>query len=385
MQDDPQFEGVDFIKSHVESWKDVSASNMKVERLSGLSNEIWKVTATEDIEPKTVIYRKFGEAGAICDRERENYIIQGLAKKKLSPPFYGGTKEYRIEKFEKSEALSPEDVKDKLTRRRIARMIADLHSLDFSKLDKTPSFMKIFTQNAFIQDFQEKANRKDVYSPVEQKLLKEIKKLINEEEISFLKDLAPKKEESLAFSHNDLHSQNILVLAKDQTLTLIDFEYSDYNYRAYDIANFFNETMFEYDTAEHPHYNVDESKYPSDRDLKDFIKYYLFFGKYTDDEIDLKSALNDDSYRDNHLKQHKNIDEFNQEVEQLYEEVRVCELFSHYFWCLWAVVKSHDVDVEFDYIHYAYKRFEIYQKLKNNFTQTNPKQETLQHQEATSS
>jgi len=376
MLDDPKFEGVDCIKSQVESWRDISPSKLKVERLSGLSNEIWKVSSTEDVEPKTVIFRKFGDAGAICDRERENYIIQGLAKKKLSPPFYGGNKEYRIEKFEKSEPLSPEDVKDKLTRRRIARLLADLHSLDFPKLDKTPFFMKILTGHSFIKDFEEKAAR-DVYSPVEQKFLKEIKELINEEETSFLKSIAPKEKESIAFSHNDLHSQNILVLDKDKTFALIDYEYSGYNYRAYDIANFFCETMFEYDTAEHPHYILDESKFPNERDLKDFIRYYLFFGKYTDDEIDLHAALNDDSYRDNQLKENKNMDEFNKEVDQVYHEVQVCEIFSHYFWCLWAVVKSHDADIEFDYMHFAYKRLELYQKLKKKLNHQHQKGETL--------
>src|SRR4051794_16646969 len=134
MQDNPEFEGAECIKSHVDTWESVSPSKMKVERLSGLSNEIWKVTSKEKVKPKTVIYRKFGEAGAICDRERENYIIQGLSKKHLSPPFYGGNKEYRIEEFQKSEPLTPEDVKEKRTARRIARLLADLHSMKFEKL-----------------------------------------------------------------------------------------------------------------------------------------------------------------------------------------------------------------------------------------------------------
>jgi len=367
MIDDPQFEGVDLIKEHVGSWKDVSPSDMKVERLSGLSNEIWKVSVHEDIDPQTVIYRKFGEAGTIVDRERENYIIRGLAKKGLSPMFYGGTNEYRIEKFQESKSLEPLDLKEKPIRRRLARLLADLHSLKFDKLDRTPSFLKILTERSFIKDFEEKAAR-DVYTPVEQKFLKDIKTLINEDEISFLKEIAPKKEESVAFSHNDLHSGNVLQLTKDGSFILIDFEYSDYNYRGFDIANYFNEMMFEYETAEHPHYKVDESKFPSDQELLDFCKYYLFFTKYGGENYDLHSILKNDGYRDEYISKKQDIESFNKEVEEILAEVKVCALFSHYFWCLWGVVKSHEADVEFDYIHFAYKRYEIYQKLKRNLS-----------------
>lgn len=365
MIDDPKFEGVDAIKEHVESWRDVSPSKMKFERLSGLSNEIWKVSIPDNIEPQTVIYRKFGEAGSIVDRDRENIIIKGLAKKKLSPMFYGGTKEYRIEKFQESKSLDPPDLKEKPIRRRLARLLADLHSLKFDKLDKIPAFWKILTEGSFIKDFEEKVER-DVYTPIEKKFIKDIKTLISEEEISFLKEIAPKKEESVVFSHNDLHAGNVLQLAEDHSFILIDFEYSDYNYRGFDIANFFNEAIFEYDTAEHPHYTVDESKYPNDRELSDFCKYYLFFTKYGGEEYDLQSILKNDNYRDEYILQKQNMDSFNKEVKELLEEVKVCELFSHYFWSLWAVVKSHDSDIEFDYMHFAYKRFEIYQKLKRN-------------------
>jgi len=368
MIDDPTFEGAQAIKEHVKSWRDLSPSKMKLERLSGLSNEIWKVSASDrDIDPHVVIYRKFGEGGAIVDRERENYIIQGLAKKKLSPIYYGGTKEYRIEKFQESKPLEPLDLKEKPIRRRLAHLLADLHSLKFEKLDKIPAFMKILTEKSFIKDFEEKAAR-DVYPPVEQKFLKDIKTLISEEEISFLKGIAPKKEESIVFSHNDLHSQNILELNEDKSFTIIDFEYSDYNYQGYDIANFFNETMFEYDTAKHPHYTVDESEFPSDKELTDFCKYYLFFRKHAEEEFDTRLILENDAYRDEYIMKKHEMETFNKELAELLEEVKVCQLFSHYFWCLWGVVKSHESDVEFDYMHFAYKRYELYQKLKKNYS-----------------
>lgn len=43
---------------------------------------------------------------------------------------------------------------------------------------------------------------------------------------------------------------------------LIDFEFSAYSYRAYDIANHFLEHMFEY-TSEPPYFKINPDAYPS--------------------------------------------------------------------------------------------------------------------------
>jgi choline/ethanolamine kinase len=367
MEDQATFDGYDDVKYHLMSWKKLENNQIKCERMGGLSNEIWKLTALEEnIHPQVIIYRKFGTGIAIVDRDRENYILEGLAKKKIAPKCYGGDKEHRIEKFYEGKELSPSDLNEKPIQRHLAKLLADLHSVEFDKLDKTPSVLKIFRDRAFINSFEEKAKR-DVYTPVERKLLNEIISLTKEEEISFLRGIVPKKKESVSFSHNDLHSQNVIVQSKSNRYSLIDFEYSDYNYRGYDIANLFNECMFEYDAPEPPHYTLDESKFPKDRDLIDFIKYYLFFSRFKEG-YDVDVCVENDSFRDEYIKQHYNLDTFNEEVEEIVGEVKICTLLSHYFWILWAVVKSKDGDFEFDYIHYAYKRFELYEKLRRTFS-----------------
>jgi len=47
--------------------------------------------------------------------------------------------------------------------------------------------------------------------------------------------------DNLVLSHNDLHSQNILLRKRDKKIIFIDFDFICYNYRSFDIANFFNE------------------------------------------------------------------------------------------------------------------------------------------------
>ena len=372
MQDDPMFEGIDAIKEHVESWQDLSPQKLHVERLSGLSNKIFKVSVDDkDVYPKTVIYREFGEGAAICDRGRENYVIKSLAKKEIAPMFYGGDKECRVEKFVNAEEMTKSDFQEKVNRRKLAKLMAALHSMNLEKLDKTPSFLKILEEKSLINEFKEKADREDVYTPVEQKFLKDIRKLVTKEEISFLKEIAPKDTKAVVFSHNDLHAGNVLRVPKTEKFFLIDFEYSDYNYRGYDLANLFNETMFEYDTAAHPHYAYYPEKFPKDEELLEFIKYYMFFKMVKPGDVDEDVVYNDDKFRDAYLKKNGDLEKFNKDAQELFDETKLCALFSHYFWCLWAVIQSKG-DLEFDYMHYAYKRYELYQEVKAKLADKKP-------------
>lgn len=71
----------------------------------------------------------------------------------------------------------------------------------------------------------------------------------SEEEVEFLRDILPK--DDIVFSHNDLLANNILLIPPVMYLFIfqnfdkvmfIDFEYSSYNFRGFDIANYFNES-----------------------------------------------------------------------------------------------------------------------------------------------
>jgi len=367
------FDGVEIIKEHVESWKDLSPKKLHVERLAGLSNKIFKVSVDDkNVYPRQVIYREFGEGAAICDRKRENYIIKSLAQKEIAPIFYGADEQHRVEKFLKADELTKSDFKEKVNRRKLAKLMAKLHNMNLEKLDKTPLFLKILQEKSLINEFKEKAAREDVYTPVEKKFLDEINKLVTKQEIEFLKKIGPKDEKAVVFSHNDLHAGNVLKMPGSENLLLIDFEYSDYNYRGYDLANLFNETMFEYDVATHPHYAFYPENFPKDQELLEFIKYYLFFKKVKPGDVDDDIVFNDDKYRDAYISKNHDIDQFNKDAEELLGETKICRVFSHYFWCLWAVIQSHNADMDFDYMHYAYKRYELYQECRKLFADKDP-------------
>jgi choline/ethanolamine kinase len=58
----------------------------------------------------------------------------------------------------------------------------------------------------------------------------------------------------LVLSHNDLHSQNMIWRNGDGRLFIIDFDYSCFNYRGFDVANFFNEFCFDYEYPKPPYF-----------------------------------------------------------------------------------------------------------------------------------
>lgn len=48
----------------------------------------------------------------------------------------------------------------------------------------------------------------------------------------------------------------MLIREGDGKIIFIDYEYSCYNYRAYDIANYFNECIYDYEVTEAPYFRV---------------------------------------------------------------------------------------------------------------------------------
>lgn len=76
---------------------------------------------------------------------------------------------------------------------------------------------------------------------------------VSKEERKFLLSKCDLKD--TVFSHNDLLANNVLLLEpekEDSKITFIDFEYSGYNVRGFDLGNYFAEAIMDYDYPEYP-------------------------------------------------------------------------------------------------------------------------------------
>ena len=135
--------------------------------------------------------------------------------------------------------------------------------------------------------------------------------------------------------HNDLLCKNIIYNKKRGDVQFIDYEYSGYNYLAYDIGNHFNEFAGVNE--------VDYSLYPNRKLQEQWLRSYL------------------EAY-----KEYKGFgtEVSEKEVEVLYVQVNQFALASHFFWGLWALIQAKYSTIDFDFLGYAVVRFNQYFKMK---------------------
>lgn len=158
--------------------------------------------------------------------------------------------------------------------------------------------------------------------------------------MSFLEELLGGIGSPVVYCHNDLLLKNIIYHEKTG-VTFIDFEYGDFNYQAFDIANHF---------CEFAGVDVfDPSLYPSEefqiKWLRNFLRHWRTYEEH-------KVSLED-------------------HVTILLEQVKKFSLAAHLFWGVWALIQSRHSSLDFDFVSYAIQRINQYLKEKDQINKTN--------------
>uniref|UniRef100_A0A4W3IZI9 ethanolamine kinase n=1 Tax=Callorhinchus milii TaxID=7868 RepID=A0A4W3IZI9_CALMI len=148
---------------------------------------------------------------------------------------------------------------------------------------------------------------------------------------------------------------NILLLenrepSSPDKLMLIDFEYSSYNYRGFDMGNHFCEWMYDYTYDQWPFFTASIQKYPTREQQLHFLRHYLCEA----------SGRTGQQLTDQH--QPPGSDE-----QDMLIEVNRFALASHYLWGLWAILQAKISTIQFGYMDYAVTRFEAYFEQKKLF------------------
>ena len=86
-------------------------------------------------------------------------------------------------------------------------------------------------------------------------------------EMEWMRQYLSRLRSPVVFCHNDLQEGNILIRenskCRKDRLVIIDFEYCSYNYRGFDLANHFCESMFDYTVAKAPKFSYVPGNMPS--------------------------------------------------------------------------------------------------------------------------
>jgi len=378
LSDAPPKGAVDFIKNSIPTWSEVSTEEFTFKRASGLTNKTYKVDIPEirecsELKPKSAFLRVFDKDGLFFDRKRETRLMQHISDCGLGPKPYGFSNNFRLEEyFENSRTLKTEEMKLPEIGRKVAANLAKFHAMRPVDMDQTPLIDTLYLKGDIRQAFFERVKWEKSaghFSDKELKEIEEIQVLLSKSEESFLSTIAPSKHSTLVFSHNDLLPGNILLIGESEKIKFIDYEYSSYNYRGFDIANYLNESILDYDAPEEPGFKVREDWSFSSEEIDNMIFYYVLFSKgkelgVSETELDKICEIGIDGIRKSEL---MNKDLMISESKALKEELKACTLMSHAYWIVWAIIMCKNPEIDFDYINFAYQRFILYQKLKKQW------------------
>ncbi|KAI8035340.1 ethanolamine kinase isoform X1 [Drosophila gunungcola] len=282
-----------------------------------------------------VLVRIYGnKTDLLIDRKAETQNFLLLHTYGLAPSLYATFKNGLVYEYVPGTTLNTDSVLCPEIWPLVARRMAEMHrkvrkhgeSSATKPLPmiwkKTQSFLDLVPER--FSDAEKHKRVKETFLPIG-RLREEFNKLYE-----YLEAL----DSPIVFSHNDLLLGNVIYTQSLNTVNFIDYEYADYNFQAFDIGNHFAE-MCGVD-------EVDYSRYPKrDFQLK-WLRVYL-----------------EEYLQRSHIQ--------SQEVELLYVQVNQFALASHIFWTVWSLLQAEHSTIDFDYVGYAFLRYNEYLARKVEF------------------
>ncbi|KAK2874886.1 hypothetical protein Q8A67_022039 [Cirrhinus molitorella] len=286
----------------------------------------------EDCLEDVVLVRVYGnKTELIVDRDNELRSFQVLHANGCAPRLYCTFQNGICYEFMEGRALDTQDVRDPVLLRLIAREMARIHAIHAHNgcIPKPNLWIKMRKYFSLVAtEFTDQASNARIQQEVpSQEVL--------EQEMMWMKEHLSQLGSPVVLCHNDLLCKNIIHNAKEGHVRCIDYEYSSYNYQAFDIGNHFNE----FAGMSEPDYNL----YPSREMQLDWLHTYL------------------QAYK---LFTKKGEEVSQRELETLYVQVNKFALASHFFWGFWALIQAKYSTIEFDFLGYAVLRFNQYFKTK---------------------
>ncbi|EEB16472.1 choline/ethanolamine kinase, putative [Pediculus humanus corporis] len=311
------------------AWGLITPDEFIIKKLSGgLSNFLYLCALPDNRspigdEPTKVLLRIYGQDHSDAQTKfiTECVIFTLLSENNRGPRLYGVFPGGRLEEYIPARPLSTDELSDDNLSLVIADSIAEIHSMNVP-LSKEPRWLW-----GSIESWLRKLENKKEVLKVNNLLGNDLK-----EELRWLRNYLSTIRSPVVFCHNDLQEGNILKKTnvdetnqKTKNLMIIDFEYCSYNYRGFDLANHFCETI-------NPLISIKMSGNP----LEKFVRRYLSKLNKSDGDVS------------------------DEEVDDVLKEIRAYTLASHMYWGIWSVVNSVTALIDFDYWSYGKYRFNAY-------------------------
>ncbi|XP_020280823.1 ethanolamine kinase 1 isoform X2 [Pseudomyrmex gracilis] len=212
-----------------------------------------------------ILIRVYGNnSDLLIDRKSEINHIRTLNKAGYTHCIYATFNNGFAYQFLEGETLTNETVRDPEVYPLIARRMAQMHKLQLDNesapreafiWDKIKTFMQIMPKR-FTDSL--KQAKFEMLIPSYATL---------EKEYQTMKETLLKVNSPVVYAHNDLLLGNVLYNRKQKSVVFIDYEYTAFNYQAFDIINHFTE----FSGFDEPDYSL----YPDETFQKAWLSEYL--------------------------------------------------------------------------------------------------------------
>ncbi|KAK1946230.1 putative choline kinase 1 [Phytophthora citrophthora] len=316
----------------VPSWSDVAPDTVDVKHLGGAMTNLIFVARKPDGEHRDVLVRVYGEGTEdFFSRAQETRLFQLLSDQEIGVELLGQFANGRAEKLIHGSTYTSKLMRQGEESRSIAKQLRVFHALDID-IDRAPTVM------TRIRSVLEVAQVKCTGYKFKETLdLNQLAQDADELEELLAGVISP-----IVFSHNDMQYGNIMKNEMGDVV-LIDFEYTSYNPRGYDIGNHWCEWAYDYHKTVNPHL-ADFSKYPTEQEQREFCRAYLA-GKTGDENLVSDKA-----------------------IDKLRMEANTYSLATHLYWTIWGYIQATQSEINFDYMGFAQCRYEAFKSrttLKN--------------------
>lgn len=331
--------------------REMGLETLSLKKLNGLSNSVYLVSTSD----RPLIVKKLSKVNFFTSFER-THLSKFLKEKGL---IHFEQDNFRIERFIPNREVTLEEAKKSSSRCLMNRAL-----VKFNQLQTNPrrSYHAAFLMQEFGAEIREKIIQNIAErEPDQQEVLKNLLARAIEVIETFQ---AP--DEELVMSHNDYYYRNVLFNTSEGRYELIDFEYSNFNPRGYDLANFLNELLMDYNHPDFPFFKFDSSALPSAKEVRELIRFYLFFERGSnlfEDQPDSEALFEE-------IKKSKEYKEIPEEEVQ-----KICDRFRDYFvvinafWLVWSLFYFFNPNIDFSYVEFAITKGEMLESFiaKKNF------------------
>jgi ethanolamine kinase len=288
---------------------------------SGLSNVLYRVSMGRT---HRVLVRVYGVGGEdMLDRDAEIRLLLQLAAKGLAARFYAKFDNGSCYEFLEGTPLEPSNIGEHVEA--VARELGRWHraTVEEPTVASEPSSIGLIRRWFGLLPKDLPVWKRSHYT--RDVLCSEFERL-----------LGRLIDSPLRFCHNDVLAFNIVL--NEGRVRFIDYEYSGYSARGFDLGNHFNE---------YSGFDLDFTKYPTRERQMRFIATYL--ESFYESEAAVTEA----------------------EKLHVWREANQWALVSHFLWALWGIFQGQNSQIDFDFMGYSNTRFALYFRHREAFLDLN--------------